>query len=79
MEDQDRILLIATIVEKVFIPDVMVQLNGFVVSLKNQIINTHEYKQITGYDVVQAPVTLDLRTAQTRLVESLAIALRETK
>lgn len=70
-------MLIMHIVEKVFIPEVLIVLNNFTQKVGEQAVYKHEYKEVTGFYPALPPVELDLQTAQIKLADSIAIALKE--
>ncbi len=77
MTDEDKKMVVMHVVEKVFIPDVLIVLHGFIAQLKHQIIYQHEYKQAFGFQIAQPVIPLDLRDAQEHLAESIAVALAD--
>lgn len=77
MEDRDKKMLIETVIEKVFIPDVMIAVALFITKAKSSIIYQHEYHQATGYQISAPPITLDLREAEDRMSRALVVALKE--
>ncbi len=77
MNDADRRMVIEKVVEKVFMPDVLIVLKGFMQEAVGQALFVNGYKDATGFDIAQPPVVLDLRHAQDHLVDSLAVVLKE--
>lgn len=77
MLDSDKKMLVMHIVEKVFLPDVLVILSSVIGAVTDQAIYKHEYKKATGFDIGMPQIKLDLREAQTRLADAIATATKE--
>jgi len=79
MEDVDKKMVVSHIVEHIFLSDVMVILNGFIVKLNEWITYERGYYETTGYHLTTPPILFDLRHAQMHLTGSICAALKEPK
>ncbi len=77
MLDVDKQMVIKHIVEKVFIPDVMVQLQPFIAQMVKQSIESYEWYKEVGFAPAHQPINLDLRNAQDKLAQAIVIATKE--
>ena len=77
MDEADKKMVVAHIVEDIFIPEVVVVLHGFIAKFKEQVVFEHEYHKVTGYHLATPPVFLDLRHAEMHLTDSLATVFKE--
>lgn len=77
ISDEDKRMLVMHIVEKVFIPDVMIVLHGFVAQMSREILAKKEWMDAVGFAPFHEPIPLDLRVAQQHLADSIVTALKE--
>ena len=77
MPEADTKLVVMHIVEKVFIPDLMVVVHGFMHKAIEQTEVKKEWLREVGFAPAMPPVVLDLRDAQEHLASSIATALKE--
>lgn len=78
MLEADKKMIVAHIVDKVFVPDLMVALLSFGQQVQKQAIEQHEWEKEFGFSPAMPPISLDIRAAQDRLSSAIVIATRET-
>jgi hypothetical protein len=77
MEKQDQEKVIGYLIDNIFMPMVLQEIVSFLVEYKEQVIFTHNYKQITGYDIQMGKMTLDLRKPSATLISNITTALND--
>lgn len=77
MTDSDKRMVVTQVVDRIFLPEVLVVVQGFIAKLKEQVIYQHEYKKDFGFNIGLPPVILDIRAAEEHLIECLIVALKD--
>jgi hypothetical protein len=76
MELKDREVLVSRIVDKVFVPLILVEISKFLEEYKKQIIFARDMQHISGYPLKMPTVIIDIRQATNILIDHLNTALK---